>query len=278
MGVGALRAVSDVVGQSTRSWRMLPSFLICGAQRAGTTSMYRTLQQHPDVLPATLRKGIHYFDLDPDRSLDWYRGRFPLRATARRAQRRTGRRVITGESSPYYLWHPLAPQRIAEALPGVRTLVLVRDPVERAYSAHAHEIARGFETEPFEVAIELEAKRLLGAEDRVRAGERDMAHQHQAYLARSRYVPQLERLAAAVGRDHVLVVDSGDFFADPAPVWATVCRFLGIPVVDSVTFEKHNARSRAPLDPGLRSELDDVFRVDDEGLQDWLGAVPSWRR
>ena len=69
---------------------------------------------------------------------------------------------MTFESSPYYLFHPLSAERIARDLPGVKVLVLVRDPVERAYSAHAHELARGYETEQFERALELEEERLRG--------------------------------------------------------------------------------------------------------------------
>lgn len=276
--VRLLRAGADVYGQASRRRRMLPAFLICGAQRAGTTSMYRTLEQHPNVLPATLRKGIHFFDVDFHHDLDWYRGRFPLQASARRVESRTSASAITGESSPYYLWHPLAAGRIAACLPGVKVITLLRDPVERAYSAYTHEFARGFETETFERALELEEQRLDGADARVRLGMDDHAHQHQAYLARGFYAPQLERMAAAIGRSNYLVLDSGDFFANPMPVWRRVCDFLGLPPTDDVVFEQHNARRRAPLDDALRRELDSRFVKDDEQLESWLGAVPSWRR
>ncbi len=275
---GSARLMSDVVGQLTRDRRALPSFLICGAQRAGTTSMFRALVQHPNVVGPALRKGVHYFDLAAERPLSWYRAHFPLQATLDRVARRTGSSAITGESSPYYLWHPLAGARIAAALPSVRLLVLVRDPVERAYSAHAHELARGFESEPFEKAIRLEQARLDGRTARVRAGERDEVHQHQAYLARSNYAPQLDSLANAVGRERVHVVDSGDFFAEPEPVWEAVCSFLGLPPCSAVRFERHNARSRAPLDPALRRDLDERFVESDTELARWLGHTPSWRR
>ena len=77
---------------------------------------------------------------------------------------------MTGEASPYYMWHPLVPDRIAKDLPDVKLIVLLRDPVERAYSGHAHEFARGFETETFEAAIDLEDGRLLSAEEAVGYG------------------------------------------------------------------------------------------------------------
>ena len=125
---------------------MTPSFLICGGQRCGTTSMYRALAAHPVVLKAVLHKGVHYFDTSYDRGMDWYRAHFPLQRNADKLTERYGVPAQTFESSPYYMYHPQAAARIARDLPQARLVVLVRDPVERAYSQHHHEVARGFET------------------------------------------------------------------------------------------------------------------------------------
>jgi len=259
---------------------MVPSFLIMGAQRCGTTSMYKTLSQHPDVLPAVLHKGAHYFDMHYARGEAWYRGHFPLELTADRVRRATGFRPITGESSPYYLFHPLAAARIAADLPGARLLVLLRDPVERAYSAFTHEAARGFETETFERALELEPERLAGEEERIRdqPGYVSHAHQHHAYLTRGQYVDQLERLEGLVGRERVHVVDSGNLFADAAPIYSGIVRFLGLRAVPPPEFRQHNARPRSEMPEALRRRLEDHFAPYDERLAAWLGAVPSWRR
>src|SRR5664279_6106874 len=129
------------LGRLTASLRMSPGFLICGAQRCGTTSMYRTLSQHPAVLKAVLHKGVHYFDTGYLNGRGWYQAHFPLQPAARRVQHQTGIEPMTFESSPYYLFHPLAAERIARDLPGVRIIVLLRDPVERAYSAYTHELS-----------------------------------------------------------------------------------------------------------------------------------------
>src|SRR6185437_11031226 len=195
----AAHLISVAVGRATAPLRMLPGFLIVGAQRCGTTSMYRALADHPAVRKAVLHKGVHYFDMNYYRGINWYRAHFPLAATGR----------VTFESSPYYMFHPLAAERIAADLPGVRLIVLVRDPVERAYSAHTHERARGFETEPFERAIGLEPDRLEGEAERIAAlGRLSHSDQHHAYLARGRYVEQLDRLERLFGRMRIHVVDS----------------------------------------------------------------------
>ena len=266
----AAHAISVAVGRATAPLRTLPGFLIIGAQRCGTTSMYRALASHPAVRKAVLHKGVHYFDMNYERGIGWYRAHFPLAVTGR----------LTFESSPYYMFHPLAGERIAADLPGVKLIVLVRDPVERAYSAHAHELARGFETEAFERAIELEPARLDGAAERIAAepGYASHSHQHHAYLSRGRYVEQLERLGQLFGRDRIHVVDSGDFFGKPEPVYDGVLGFLGLPGRGYPAFERHNARPRSPIPESVRAKLDDGFQPFDERLASWLDRVPSWRR
>jgi hypothetical protein len=276
----ALRRTSRAVGRATAGARMTPGFLIVGAQRCGTTSMYKAVTRHPAVLPAVLHKGVHYFDTGYDRGPAWYRGHFPLLVTARRLERETGTRPLTGESSPYYSFHPLAGERIAADLPDVRLVMLVRDPVERAYSAHAHESARGFETEPFERALELEEERLAGEEERLRAEPhyRSYHHQHHAYVARGRYVEQLARLTGLVGRDRLHLVDSDEFFTCPEEVYAGVLDFLGLPAWRPESFEKHNARPRASLPVELRTRLEEQFAPYDARLAEWWGRTPVWRR
>jgi hypothetical protein len=274
-----VRGLSVATARVSAPLRLLPDFLIVGAQRCGTTSLFKTLAQHPMVARPFLRKGIHYFDMNYDRRLRWYRGQFPIEATSR--LRRLGRgRPRTGESSPYYLFHPLAGQRIAADLPGVRLIVLVRDPVERAYSAHSHELARGFETEDFERAIELEDDRLAGESERMLADPWYESHswQHHAYLRRGCYIDQVTQLEELVGPDRLLVVDSHDFFIRPAETVPEVLDFLGLPLAAGITYEQHNARARPPLPAALRNRLDEHFRPYDEKLAAWWGRTPSWRR
>jgi hypothetical protein len=267
-------------GRLTAPARMLPSFLICGGQRCGTTSLYRALAAHPVVLKAVLHKGVHYFDTAYHRGLGWYRGHFPLLRAAARVEREHGAAAQTFESSPYYMYHPQAVGRIARDLPGVRVVVLVRDPVERAYSQHAHEVARGFETEPsFARALELEPARLRGQEERLRrdGAYYSFSHQHHAYRGRGEYVRYLERMAALLGRERVIVVESERFFGDPGPVYDEVLDFLGLPRLGHPPFLRHNARTRsAPMSTALRADLKAHFAPYDERLTPWLGHPPSW--
>ena len=275
----AVLRASDGFGSLTAPARLLPDFLIIGAQRCGTTSMFKTLAQHPATAVPFLRKGVHYFDMSYGSGARWYRGHFPIGATSR-LRRRGGPAPVTGESSPFYSFHPLAAERIARDLPDARLIMLLRDPVERAYSAHSHELARGFETEPFERALELEEGRLAGERERMVADPTYVSYdlQHHGYLARGRYVEQLRRITAAVGRERLLVLDAQDFFDTPEPVFDEVLVHLGLEPVKGIVFERHNARRRSPMADSLRTRLEEHFEPYDTELAQWWGRTPSWRR
>ncbi|MFC7592611.1 hypothetical protein ACFQYP_59500 [Nonomuraea antimicrobica] len=160
--------------------------------------------------------------------------------------------------------------------------MLVRDPVERASSAHAHELARGFETEShFEYALELESRRLAGAEEQLRQSPHALhhSHRHHGYLARGRYADQLDRLEPLIGRDRLLVLDSHRFFAEPETAYDRVLDFLGVPHLGYPVFERHNRRPLPrPVPQVLAQALRDHFEPYDARLTRWLDGEPSWRR
>ncbi len=255
---------------------MRPDFIVVGAQRSGTTTLFRVLSEHPDVVRPTLSKGIGYFDVNYAKGPRWYRGHFPLALPARL---RTRGRARAFESSGYYLFHPLAPERIARDLPEVRIVVMVRDPVERAYSAHRHELVRGFEAEPFERALELEPERLEGEEDRLRreADYQSYQHRHHGYLARGRYAEQIQRYLDLLGPERVYIIDADAFFEDPSEL-SDLFDWLGLAPWLPDEVGQHNAQARTPMDEGLRQRLRDGFADADLALAAQMGRTPHWRR
>lgn len=275
--VGLLRSVISAWGSATAPWRLEPAFIVVGAQRSGTTTLYRLLSEHPAVVRPTVSKGTGYFEVNYRRGRRWYRGHFPLRITARL---RGGRHAVTFESSGYCLFHPLSAQRMARDLPNVKVVVMVREPVERAYSAHKHELARGFETEPFETALELEEDRTRGEVERMIADPdyESYSHRHHAYLARSRYSEQIARFVDALGADRVHIVDADAFFGDPQASFARLVDFLGLPPWQPGAVEQWNARPGSPLPDELRRRLEDYFEPYDRELAAQMGRTPSWRQ
>lgn len=267
------RSGYTAVSRGTVKVRMRPTFLIAGAQRCGTTSLFQMLAKHPDVLPPAITKGVHYFDTGDRyaRGPDFYRAHFPLSLPSRGTK-------VTGEASPYYIFHPLAPQRIAEELSDARVIVLLRDPVERAFSAHKQETWRGFETLPFDEALAAEPERLAGEEERIVADPhyQSFSHQHHAYVGRGVYAPQLRRMAGAVGRENLLVLDADRFFADPTEQWPSVLQHIGLRDVPLAGAIKANARPSSPMPENVRKTLKQAFEESDAELTEFLGHPPSW--
>ena len=263
--------------QLTSRLRMLPGYILFGSMRSGTSSLYHNLSDHPNVLPA-LRKQVRYFDAHHARGLNWYRAHFPTLRAARNAERSHGRPVITGEASPEYIFHPLAPDRIARALPQVRLIALLRDPVDRAWSHYHHSVRNGLEPLSFEDALEAESQRLGGEQQRAVAGGTPQCHEcHQhGYLTQGAYADFLPRWFEHFAREQVLILRSEDLFDDPAGSMGRVCDFLGLPDWGAPDWAALNAGSQRPMEPALRERLLEHFRPHNERLAELLGRGMGW--
>lgn len=251
--------------------RALPDFLLIGAMRSGTTTLYDLVCGHPRVLPA-IKKEIHFFDLYFGRGLPWYRAHFPRTSRLRTLDGRTG------EASPYYLAHPRAPERAAAAVPDAKLLVVLRDPVERAYSHYWHAVRLGIEDLPFEEALAAEAGRLAGEVERMRADPAyySRAHHHLGYLDRSQYVDQVAAWLDHFPRARLLVLSQRDLRTEPGRQLARVFDFLGLPPAAVGSGRHMNRATYPPLDPALRSRLADHFRPYNERLFSLLGERFDW--
>jgi hypothetical protein len=267
-----LRRLRAGYSQVTAPLRGLPSALIIGAQKSGTTSLFNYLVRHPDVLPS-LRKEVHYFDFNYDRGLNWYRAHFPYTH-----QLRGG--TLTLDASPYYQVHPLVPQRAAELLPDVKLVALLRNPVDRALSHYQHEVRGGRETLSFAEAIEKEPERLAGEEKRLREDPSYYSYNHHrySYMQRGLYVEQLRRWVEHFPRSQLLVLQAESLFRAPAEVTGEVYRFLGLPphkLELKKPFVQVGYDRQMPAD--LRSKLVNYFEPHNRELFQWLGQEYDWR-
>jgi hypothetical protein len=272
------RALSIRVGSATAGSRQLPSFIVVGAQRAGTTSLFRALMSHPLIHQANFHKGVNYFDVNYHRDFSWYQGHFPTAASLQLRRRGVSGDPITFEASGYYMWHPCAPERMARHLPDVRIVAMLRDPVERAWSAWKHESARGYETEPFDVALDLEDERLAGEVERMVAdpGYQSFSHRHHAYVGRGRYADQLLRLRDHFPAEQIHVIESESFFTAPETTYRGLLEFLDLSIVLPDRFDRWNGRPSGSMPDECRSRLRTEFEVHDRALADLLGREPAW--
>jgi Sulfotransferase domain len=192
----------------TCSLRALPDFLAIETQKGGTTSLYRDLQAHPDVLlPA--RKAL---------------GRW---------------RPTVGATSPSCMLHPLVGERVRALLADARLIVLPRDRVERAFSHYRHEVRQGRETLSFADAIAAESEQ-PGAHEGFK--HRDVSE--FSYVARGPYAQQLQRWFAAFARDRFLILRSENLCERSAEAYRRILDFLELEPAGLLPFEVHNRASR----------------------------------
>jgi hypothetical protein len=281
------RQVSRTFGRWTADVRMLPDFLMCGGNRCGTTALHRALIEHPLVAPPVLHKSVNYFDVQYSRGLNFYRGHFPVRVIAQRRSGEPGRpgqsprAPLAMEASGYYLDHPEAAYRIAHDLPGVKAIVMLRDPVERAHSAHRHNLARGFDTVTFDEAIELEPERNAGEREKMALDPtyRSWADRHFSFVRRGQYADRLEIFFEELGRDNVHVLFSERFSEHPEPEYARVLDFLGLPAhLPKAGFGRWNPSPPAEMTSAARRRLEQHYAPYDDRLESLLGEPLPWRQ
>jgi hypothetical protein len=245
--------------------RERPAFIIAGAQKAGTTYLYQELCAHPHVLPA-LTKEIHYFDSNYQRGLDWYLGYFP-----RASKLAMGR--ISGEASPDYLLHPLAAERIAHDLPDTKVIILLRDPVKRAFSQFLHERRLGYEpVSSFQDALALEDERIAGELER---SEREPDYvsyslSHYSYRLRGCYLPQIQRFYDAVGGERLLVLRSEDLYLHPIAMNLKVQQFLDLEPWRPNRPGPNDMKSSGVIPPDAAAELREFFAPQQAALDCYL--------
>lgn len=243
-------------------WRggMLPGYLVVGTKRGGSTSLSEWIAEHPQVAPCRTGKGSHFFDVNHHRGEAWFRSAFP---------RQAGDWRITGEGSPYYMFHPLAAQWIAETLPQVKLIAVLRDPVERAWSHHKYEAARGLEELGFVEALDAEPSRLAGERERMIADPSydSFEYRYHAYLARGHYAEQLTHLGTFFPPEQVLVLKSEDLFANPTTELSRVWDFLGVDQValDGLRAHKVGASKSSVPEPVVE-RLADYYAPHNEAL------------
>lgn len=248
-----------------------PSFLIIGAQKSGTTSLYHYLTQHPNVNAAAVKE-IHYFDEQFDRGFDWYKKHFPSHLSVKER---------TGEASPYYLFHPQTPKRVFECLPDVRLIVLLRNPIYRAYSHYQMMVRRGLEPLSFPEALQAEDGRVTAEYERM---ERDPSYNslncaHYSYLKRGLYAEQLERWLRYFSPQQFLFINSEELLLSPAESCNRIYEFLNIPALESDRYELLNRgeyKREIPIE--TLKWLQQYFTEPNRKLFDLIGESYDWHR
>jgi len=254
----------------TTPLRVLPDFLVIGVMKGGTTSLFQYLAKHPQINPP-FRKEIKFFDLHYKQGLTWYRAHFPLKT-------RMTNGSVTGEATPYYIFHPLAAGRIANDIPNAKLIAILRNPVDRAYSHYNHMVRVGREALSFEDALEKEDERLFQEDEKITTDPTysPFKHLHYSYKARGRYIEQIEKWLKFFPRDQMLFLSSEELYANPLVVYGKATEFLKLPAWCPKDFKVFNQGAYGDLPASSRQHLAGYFEPYNQRLYQTIGIDLGW--
>ena len=277
----ATRRIERRLVLQTAPLRMQPRFMIVGAQRCGTTSMYAYLCQHPLIYPAR-HKEIYYFNNPYRDNIASYRSNFPIALFK-------PNNAITGEATPAYMYKPNCLERIRQKFPDVKLIVLLRNPVDRAFSQYRAIFHEKRDTLLFEEAVKTEADRLRGEYERETRDPHygSIALRDHGYLARGRYAEQLARMFDLFPREQVHVIQSEVMYENTEQVYSQLLDFLGLPAYTPKSLanrtqelrEDHTFASNCKttrMSSEIRQYLVDYFKPHNNRLYDMLKCDFGW--
>lgn len=251
-----------------------PRFLIIGAQKAGTTSLFDYLSHHPSVVPSR-EKEVCFFSNDEfyQKGEAWYHSHFPM-------PYRVSKGSLAYEATPEYLFYPQCPERIFRYDAGVKLIIILRDPVERAYSAW--NMYRGFQRDPvhfrlaeyrdFETAVREEIQLM----NRTPRGDQPL---EPSYVRRGLYAEQIERYRAYFPWGQLFIMDMSDLSGDPAGTLDKITDFLGIPrwTWDGAYFAAKNQwKYQSAMPDAVRTMLREFYRPYNRQLAGLLDKEFTW--
>lgn len=238
-------------------------FLIIGAAKCGTTSLYNYLIQHPDILPA-IKKEIHFFDFYYDYGLEWYKTKFKKKYANK----------IIGEASPFYLYHPQVAERVFKTLPKTKLIILLRNPVERAISHY-------FFCKPnldFETALKQEYI-VYDELNKMKNNQEYNIHdiRYYSYLSRGIYIDQIKRWRQFFPKNQMLIIFSEELFNDPQKTVDKVFKFLNVSKFILNSFEIHNKNfNKQEIKIKTKEKLKQYFSVYNKQLEEYLKVKLPW--
>ena len=241
-----------------------PDFLIIGAAKCGTSSVYNYLSHHPQIL-LPHKKEIDFFWKRSEHGIDWYLAQFPALSDLPD--------FITGEATPNYIRFPIVAERIKEHFPQTKLIVLLRNPVERAVSWHYHKLKSGLTTGTFAEAVAQEMKQLesFSEEDLSQKG-----YHNPDNILGSLYLYKLKVWMELFDREQFCIIRSEDLYAHPARVMKTVYSFLDLSEQPLSEYPQVNAGSYEPISDELRKILTNYFQPHNQKLEEYLGMKLNW--
>lgn len=271
------RSIHRKYCKATHFLHSTPTYIIIGAAKCGTSSLHEYLMQNPCV-GRVLTKQLHFFDRYYDRGMEWYKACLPFVWTKFYVKNILKKNYATGEATAHYLNHPLSPKRVAETLPNVKIIVMLRNPIDRTYSHYQMEFDNNNENLSFEDAIVAEPDRIKGEIEKLARDETYSSkdYPHRAYTSGSKYAEQLKRWLDYFPREQFHFVKTEDFNENPSKVYNDVLKFLELPHYELAEYKKFRERKYEKMNQETRKRLSTFFQPYNEELYSLVGIDFKW--
>ena len=259
-------------------FHVLPDFIIFGVSRSGTTSLYQYLSQHPNMEPSVVKEP-RFFDMYFDRGINWYKMNFPSKWQKFIFTKLKHKKFITGEASGAYLQNPHAPKRIHNLNPNMKLILLLRNPVDRAFSHYIRKMKNGSEKLSFEEVTEKEKTRIEGEQEKMEKNEKYYSpiYHSLAYITTGLYAMRLKRWLKYFSMKQILVLENGEFLRDPEKVYNQAVEFLGLPKWNLPNYKKFSKqRLSVDMNPKTREQLLEYCKPFNEELYSLIGKRFDW--
>jgi len=257
---------------------VLPDFYIIGTQKGGTSSLYGYMTNHPSIQPC-YSKEPSYFDRYFDRGLDWYKVNFPFKIHRFIVTKILQKKFITGEASVRYLDHPHTPQRIKQVTPHAKFIILLRNPITRAFSQHTRVKNNNRESLTFRDAFLNESKRTKEDYKKIFSDPFYYADSYftYSYFEHGIYVDKIKHWMEVFPKEQFLIIQSEEFFSDPSKIYNQVLDFLGVENFELDTYRTYGkVNKNRKIDSIFYNELLDYFKPHNQRLYELLGREFDW--
>ncbi len=268
------KLVHNTYAKLSSDFHSLPDFLIIGAAKSGTSSLYEYLNNHPSILPCVVKEP-NYFTAYYNRGLAWYKSCFPFKAKRVFCPER---KFLTGEATSRYYWYPFAAERVKQILPTCKIIILLRNPVERSYSHYKMQYKNGIVTQTFEQQILDEPKRLEGEWEKMLNDKNYFSSEFNSYgyLTKSLYINYIKKWFELFLKRQILVIKSEDFFSNPEKITNQTLEFLELSPLKLKKYEIMRKGLDDKLNSETRKQLIEYFKPYNQKLYDFLDHDFEW--
>ena len=222
---------------------MKPNLIILGAEKSGTTSLTYYLDEHPEILMHS-EKEIHFFDEQFHKGTEWYFNQFI---------NLDNKIKYAGECTPFYLYLPSIPDKIYSTIPDAYFIIILRNPITRAYSKYWHQIGGGFEYLTFEEAIKKEEERINECIEYKR---------FYSYLDAGIYHEQIQRYYRLFDKKKIHILFFEEFLINPQEYLNQIYDFLGLSYKESTRINEIKNKRTVPFSISFQKYINKKINID----------------